>query len=630
MKWVKTSAKRLSLFIILISLPDLKRLNMARCGKYKWMKAMWPIAIVAFLLYLSACKKEHEGIYTIDIFNGCLYPQAVPLSHITDSVEIIRFPVTFNRDRILMFDSAFVIASTDACLLFDRKGRYIREIARQGEAPDEYQNCQMMNQWNGNIYITDFKGVTKVYTQEGHLAGTYPSPSGFLDAIGIADEKEFIGYRINAHGNDRQWLTFYGEDTLYNNVLRHKEYPEPKGYFYCRKYGDFVRTPDALLFKEQLNDTIYKVSTQTHSVNPYYWLKLDSLKGDPSLCYSLENPIMEVFRYTPYVMLLGEYRSMCWLTTVYSSYELQKQIYATHCYDRETGQVYSMELKMSLKDMGTNSQLLYDSTNYTPPSVNWDNFFPEQMSVDGRYLISPRRNNVLVIARLKEDPTAVFRADKSSTWQKALISFIIFLMIVSIYLLLHYRKSKQTVEQIKKQLSANDEELVHYRRKLEKAQASSLETTNSSQQSAELEQQIYLLEMQNEELRQRLNAIEQKGKARNAASAHLSVSDEGYNLFIKLKAEPSYIFIGEKEHEHLCRVTDKLYRQFATRIRTTYPDLTKHDIETCCLLKAGLTNQEISIIFNNTPAAITKSKNRIKKRMGLNGEVNLDSFLQAF
>lgn len=32
-----------------------------------------------------------------------------------------------------MKDSVFVIASTDACLLFDRKGRYIREIARQGD-----------------------------------------------------------------------------------------------------------------------------------------------------------------------------------------------------------------------------------------------------------------------------------------------------------------------------------------------------------------------------------------------------------------------------------------------------------------------------------------------------------------
>lgn len=603
---------------------------MNRYGKYKWLKLMWPIIMVAFLLYLSACKKEHEGLHTVDIFNGCLSPQAVPLSNITDSVEIIRFPVTFYIDRILMFDTTFVIASTDACLLFDRKGQLIREIARQGEAPDEYQNCRTMNQWNGNIYITDFKGITKVYTQEGHLAGTYPSPSGFLDAIGIGDEKEFIGYRINAHGNDRQWLSFYGEDTLYNNVFRQKEYPEPKGYFYCRKYGDFVRTSDALLFKEQLNDTIYKVSTQTHTVTPCYWLKLDSLKGDPALCYSLENPIMEVFRYTPYVMLLGEYRSTCWLTTVYSSYELQKQIYATHCYDKKTGQVHSMELKMSLKDMGTNSQLLYDSTNYTPPSVNWDNFFPERMSVDGRYLISPRGDNVLIIARLKEDPTSVFRPDKSDTWLKALIPFIIFLIFISIYLFLHNRKSKQTVAQIKKQLAANEDVLKNYRQELEKAQASSIETTNSLQQSAELEQQIYLLEMQNEELRQRLNAIEQKGKAHNAAKPHLSVSDEGYNLFIKLKAEPSYIFIGEKEHEHLCRVTDKLYQQFATRIRTAYPELTKHDIETCCLLKAGLTNQELSIIFNNTPAAITKSKNRIKKRMGLNAEVNLDSFLKAF
>ena len=110
----------------------------------------------------------------------------------------------------------------------------------------------------------------------------------------------------------------------------------------------------------------------------------------------------------------------------------------------------------------------------------------------------------------------------------------------------------------------------------------------------------------------------------------LFVSDEGYNLFVKLKAEPAYVFIGEKEYAHLCRVTDNLYHGFASRLRETYTGLTKHDIETCCLLKAGLTNRELSIIFNNTPAAITKSKNRIKKRIGLEADVNLDTFLQDF
>ena len=186
------------------------------------------------------------------------------------------------------------------------------------------------------------------------------------------------------------------------------------------------------------------------------------------------------------------------------------------------------------------------------------------------------------------------------------------------------------MKQIKKQLSSNEEILKHYHIELEKMRKSSTETTASIQKSAELEQQIYLLEIQNEELKQHLAVREQKKQKTETERTHLSVSDEGYNLFIKLKAEPSYVFIGEKEHVHLCRITDKLYRQFATRLQTTYQELTKHDIETCCLLKAGLTNQELSIIFNNTPAAITKSKNRIKKRIGLNGDTNLDSFLQEF
>lgn len=64
-------------------------------------------------------------------------------------------------------------------------------------------------------------------------------------------------------------------------------------------------------------------------------------------------------------------------------------------------------------------------------------------STDACLLFDRKGQLIREIARLKEDPTSVFRPDKSDIWLKALIPFIIFLIFISIYLFQHNRKSKQ-------------------------------------------------------------------------------------------------------------------------------------------------------------------------------------------
>ncbi|WP_293668373.1 hypothetical protein [uncultured Parabacteroides sp.] len=552
-----------------------------------------------FLVGCLACGKSGRGSETVGIGSGCLSPRTVMLSSVADTVEIVRIPFSFQRDRIMMLDSGFVVAGENSCLLLDRKGDSLRTIARKGDGADEYTECFVLNEHNGLVYITDRDGLTKVYTQSGRLVETIPSPAGHLDAVGVASARTLAGYRVNSSGNERDRMIFYNADTVFNRLPYRKVFGRPKGYFTFRRDGQFVWTAGRLLFKELLNDTIYEASGEMNGLHPSYLLKLDSLGGVDSLRYVLEQPETELFCRTPYVLLLGESRLTLWLSTVYSSVEWQKQVYATHCYDRKSGKTYSLELKMSTDDMGRQSRLLYDTTAYMPPFANWDNFFPEQMSVDGRHLIAFRGmgmdHQVLVIARLKEDPLAALRPVSLASRIKVFLPILLLAALLSGYGFFRYRKNERALNRISRQLAENEQALEHYRREQE----------TNREPSAGLEQRIRQLEMKNEELR-------------------------GYHLFMKLKAEPSYVFIGEKEYEHLCRVTDNLYRGFATRLRETYPELTKHDIETCCLLKAGLANRELSVIFNNTPAAITKSKNRIKKRIGLGAEVNLDVYLQNF
>lgn len=588
---------------------------------WKWLIPVM-IAVVLISVMLTSAKMRQEGTVTIDIHRGCVVPKVTPLSSIADSVEIVRMAVPFWRDRLLMLDTCFVVVGEDACLLLDRKGDSLRVIARQGKEPEEYKGCHMLNESGGLIYITDRDGVTKVYNQAGDFVEVYTCPWGGMDAVGLAAEDILVGYRVNYKGNEPKRLLFFGKDTLFAELPYQKQFGKPKGHFFFRYDGRFVRTAHTLLFKELLNDTIYGVKPDTYSLYPAYRLELDSLRPSDSLRYTVASPETELFCHTPYVMLLGEQGKDCWLSTVFSSYELMKQVYATHCYDHVTGQTYSLELKLSSEDMGKQSLLLYDSTSYCPPSTNWDNFFPEQMSADGQHLIAFRGagmdRQILVIAHLKEDPMADFRPVSYVDRLKGVIPVVLLFLLIGVYYFFRYRKNKRAFEQLSLQWEENERLLRQYRR----------EQQERSVPSDALGQQIYLLEMQNAELKKQLESRDRQ--AATEKPARLSVSDEGYNLFMKLKAEPVYIFIGEEEFAHLCRVTDLLYRQFATRLRRSYPELTKHDIETCCLLKAGLTNRELSIIFNNTPAAITKSKNRIKKRIGIGGEENLDTFLQTF
>ena len=63
-------------------------------------------------------------------------------------------------------------------------------------------------------------------------------------------------------------------------------------------------------------------------------------------------------------------------------------------------------------------------------------------------------------------------------------------------------------------------------------------------------------------------------------------------------------------------MTDLLFNNFLTDLRNKY-SITRHEQEICCLIKWNFSRKEQLAVFNNTPDALTKSKGRLKKRLGL-------------
>ena len=73
---------------------------------------------------------------------------------------------------------------------------------------------------------------------------------------------------------------------------------------------------------------------------------------------------------------------------------------------------------------------------------------------------------------------------------------------------------------------------------------------------------------------------------------------------------------------------DQLNHQFYQTILKQYPKLTKTDIRLCTLIRLDLSTNDIAIMQNITTDSVYKSRKRLRKKLNLPTEVDLDVFLK--
>lgn len=72
---------------------------------------------------------------------------------------------------------------------------------------------------------------------------------------------------------------------------------------------------------------------------------------------------------------------------------------------------------------------------------------------------------------------------------------------------------------------------------------------------------------------------------------------------------------------------EKVHPEFFNTLKERSPNLTQHDLRICAYLRVGMEKKEIATISNTTPEAVKKSLYRLKKKMELDAETDLRSFL---
>ena len=99
------------------------------------------------------------------------------------------------------------------------------------------------------------------------------------------------------------------------------------------------------------------------------------------------------------------------------------------------------------------------------------------------------------------------------------------------------------------------------------------------------------------------------------------------NLLDNAEDDPLHVNPSKEEWAEIIGMTDLLFNNFLTDLRNKY-SITRHEQEICCLIKWNFSRKEQLAVFNNTPDALTKSKGRLKKRLGLDEKTDLDAYVR--
>jgi len=86
----------------------------------------------------------------------------------------------------------------------------------------------------------------------------------------------------------------------------------------------------------------------------------------------------------------------------------------------------------------------------------------------------------------------------------------------------------------------------------------------------------------------------------------------------------------QKDLDEFQKTMHEVSEDFAKKLKTRFPNLTKNEERLCTMLKLNLSSKEIAALNNSTVRAVEMGRYRLRKKLNLNQEQNMIDFLQEF
>lgn len=204
---------------------------------------------------------------------------------------------------------------------------------------------------------------------------------------------------------------------------------------------------------------------------------------------------------------------------------------------------------------------------------------------------------------------------------------------IGFYILLGFAITTYTRARYKKKVKKHYEE----KRKLE------LEKINKEKE----EKEKFIIKLQNEKLQADIEnknsqlalstmAIVRKNQLLQDIAQELKglKSELGYRIPNKYYSKISRLITQDIESDHDWEIFEKLFDQahqnFFRRLKENYPLLTPSDLRLCAYLRMNLSSKEIAPLLNISIRGVEERRYRLRKRLGLDTNDNLNDFILKF
>ncbi|WP_422107518.1 transcriptional regulator [Winogradskyella sp.] len=118
--------------------------------------------------------------------------------------------------------------------------------------------------------------------------------------------------------------------------------------------------------------------------------------------------------------------------------------------------------------------------------------------------------------------------------------------------------------------------------------------------------------------------------AEKLAKVRLATGKKRTNELKSLEDEIKKKIYVDKSTDLLHEEIEKLGSSFFEKLKGEYPDLTKTDVRLCALIRMNMDTKQIAMLQNINPSSVKMSRNRLRKKLNLIPEDNLNVFLESY
>lgn len=191
----------------------------------------------------------------------------------------------------------------------------------------------------------------------------------------------------------------------------------------------------------------------------------------------------------------------------------------------------------------------------------------------------------------------------------------------------HYHGSKRNrkrIEEVEQFITRNEVEIAEYKRELS---AHADQKEEKQHVIDELKGRIALLTNQNRNLTERIIVLGYENPVFSTPEQDLYLS--AFRILISMKNGANRKLSGH-DHILLTKLFGFLYKDYTVRLKNEFKNITRHEIELCCLLRFGFTNRELCSFYNTALESVRKSRSRLKLRLKVPNGQSLESFLASY